>query len=88
MDDRGVTRQAPTAETTEWDEILISKGIVDRDDILRKKGVDPDELRIKELVVSCCVEWEEPNQKCIFVGHFDGFIILRVTHGRLKLRIC
>ncbi len=67
MGDRGVTHQAPTTETTEWDEILINKGIVDRDDVLRKKGVDPDELRIKEAVVSCCVEWEEPNQKCIFV---------------------
>ncbi len=61
MGDRGTTHQTPTAETTEWDEILIQKGIVDRDDVLRKKGVDPDELRIKEAVVSRCVEWEVPT---------------------------
>ncbi len=63
MGDRGVTHQAPTAETTEWDEILIQKGIVDRDDVLRKKGVNPDELRINEAVVSVCSAWYGKNQK-------------------------
>lgn len=33
-------------------DILIKKGIVQKDDVLRGKGIDPDELRLKEAIVS------------------------------------
>ena len=36
---------------TEQD-ILIKKGIVEKDDVLRGKGIDPDEQRLEEAIVS------------------------------------
>lgn len=33
-------------------DILIKKGIVEEDDVLRGKGVDPDERRLEEAIVS------------------------------------
>jgi hypothetical protein len=52
MGDRGQTKVALTDSTTEWDEILINKGILSRDEVLRNKGVDPDEIRLKQAIVS------------------------------------
>jgi hypothetical protein len=52
MGDRGSTKVALTDSTTEWDEILINKGILSRDEVLRNKGVDPDEIRLKQAIVS------------------------------------
>lgn len=31
---------------------MIKKGIVEKDDVMRGKGVDPDELRLEEAIVS------------------------------------
>lgn len=33
-------------------DILIKKGIVEKDDVLRGKGIDPDEQRLEEAIVS------------------------------------
>ena len=33
-------------------DILIKKGIVEKDEVLRGKGIDPDERRLEELIVS------------------------------------
>jgi hypothetical protein len=52
MGDRGSIKVALTDSTTEWDEILINKGILSRDEVLRNKGVDPDEIRLKQAIVS------------------------------------
>lgn len=34
-------------------DILIKKGIVEKDDVLRGKGIDPDEQRLEKAIVSC-----------------------------------
>lgn len=31
---------------------MIKKGIVEKDDVLRGKGIDPDEQRLEEAIVS------------------------------------
>lgn len=38
--------------STRFQDILIKKGIVEKDDVLRGKGIDPDELRLEEAIVS------------------------------------
>ncbi|CAM9515266.1 unnamed protein product [Phaeothamnion confervicola] len=50
MGDRGTTSYAFSGQTTEWEDILIKKGIVEEDDVLRGKGIDPEERRLKEAV--------------------------------------
>lgn len=34
-----------------FQDVLIKKGIVEKDDVLRGKGIDPDELRLEEAIV-------------------------------------
>ncbi|CAM9347067.1 unnamed protein product [Chrysoparadoxa australica] len=62
MGDRGDVHYAPSAQLTEWDGILINKGIVQKDDVLRAKGIDPDELRLKEAISKArdeeCERWK------------------------------
>mmetsp|Transcript_19406 Transcript_19406/g.28742 ORF Transcript_19406/g.28742 Transcript_19406/m.28742 type:complete len:266 (-) Transcript_19406:45-842(-) len=48
MGDRGQTSVPLTDQTTEWDDILIKKGILTKDEVLRNKGIDPDEIKILE----------------------------------------
>jgi hypothetical protein len=50
MGDRGGVSYAVSGETTEWEDILIKKGIVEKDDVLRGKGIDPEMLRLEEAV--------------------------------------
>lgn len=41
---RGNTYYAPTGETTEWDDILINKGITTKEEVLRSKGLNPADV--------------------------------------------
>ncbi|KAG5176960.1 thioredoxin-like protein [Tribonema minus] len=61
MGDRGHTSVPLTDKTTEWDDILIRKGILTRDEVLRNKGVDPDELRLQEAVAEAREELAQRN---------------------------
>eukprot|EP00903_Cladosiphon_okamuranus_P015976 g14756.t1 len=48
--ERGSVQYQSKGETTEWEDILIKKGIVEKDDVLRGKGIDPDEQRLEEAI--------------------------------------
>ncbi|CAM9225590.1 unnamed protein product [Ectocarpus sp. 13 AM-2016] len=50
MAERGSVQYQSKGETTEWEDILIKKGIVEKDDVLRGKGIDPDEQRLEEAI--------------------------------------
>jgi len=41
---RGNTSYKHTGETTEWDDILMEKGVVTREQVFRAKGLDPNEV--------------------------------------------
>ena len=37
---------AVSGETTEWEDILIKKGITTKEDVLMAKGLNPEDVRI------------------------------------------
>ena len=45
MSTGGIKKYHVTAETTEWDDILISKGITTKENVLLKKGLNPADVR-------------------------------------------
>jgi len=60
MGDRGNVNYARTGETTEWEDILISKGVVSKEQVYLAKGLDPRDF-MEEYKQK--VEIEEPEQK-------------------------
>jgi hypothetical protein len=59
------TKYELTDELTEWDDILIAKGVQTRDDRLFAKGLDPEQHQIKEKVA----EVEAPTRDEIIEAH-------------------
>lgn len=52
-------------------DILIKKGIVEKDDVLRGKGIDPDEQRLEEAIVSTPMEDNRTGQVVITSQHLS-----------------
>lgn len=44
MSNRGNTSYAVSGETTEWEDILIKKGITTKEDVLLGKGLNPEDV--------------------------------------------
>ncbi len=43
------TTYAVSGETTEWEDILISKGITTKEAVLTAKGLNPDDVSAHEM---------------------------------------
>jgi hypothetical protein len=46
------TSYAHSGETTEWEDILIKKGITSKEDVLLSKGLNPEDVSLLLLVES------------------------------------
>jgi phosphoribosylanthranilate isomerase len=53
MSGRGNTTYAVSGETTEWEDILIKKGITTKEDVLLAKGLNPEDVSEAHMNTVC-----------------------------------